>query len=249
MNEESFQAYLTKGGRSESATRRCLAKVGEFQEYLQAHQGGKALGEAEAEDLEAFVQWLESEPDSSAKTHLWALGYYFQYLGDTELRHLAGLLREQRITRRPFAIRGFRGVSDEHAERLAGAGIRNVAQMLKAGQTPARRQALADRTGIPLSNILEMVKLSDLARIPGVKGVRARLYHDAGVDTVEKMATWEPEALRRMIVEFVDRTGFDGIPTLLAEARFTVKKAKDLPKIVDYGILGDREDQNGSNNQ
>jgi len=39
-----------------------------------------------------------------------------------------------------------------------------------------------------------------------VKGIRARLYYDAGIDSVEKMADWEPEALRRMVAEFVART-------------------------------------------
>ena len=82
--------------------------------------------------------------------------------------------------------------------------------------------------------ILELVKLSDLARIPGVKGVRARLYCDAGVDTMEKMAEWRPEELRQMVDEFVERTGFEGIAPLPAEARFTVAQAKRLPKIVEY---------------
>jgi hypothetical protein len=118
--------------------------------------------------------------------------------------------------------------------RLAAAGIRNDAQMLKAGCTRNGRQELSERTGIPLDAILEFVKLSDLARIFAVKGVRARLYYDAGIDTVEKMAQWDPVELVKMLVEFVERTGFDGIATLPAEARFTVKEAKKLPKIVDY---------------
>jgi hypothetical protein len=37
-----------------------------------------------------------------------------------------------------------------------------------------------------------------------------------------------------MIVEFVECTGFDDIATLPAEARFTIQKAKELPKIVEY---------------
>jgi len=78
------------------------------------------------------------------------------------------------------------------------------------------------------------VKLSDLARIPGVKGIRARLYYDAGVDTIEKMAQWDPQELRTMIVQFVEQTGFDGVATLPAETRFTVKQAKKLPRIVEY---------------
>ncbi|MDH5596160.1 MAG: DUF4332 domain-containing protein, partial [Candidatus Bathyarchaeota archaeon] len=81
---------------------------------------------------------------------------------------------------------------------------------------------------------LEFVKLSDLARILGIKGIRARLYFDAGVDTVEKMAEWNPKELRGMLIEFVERTGFDGIATLPKEAEFSVKKAKRLPRIVEY---------------
>jgi hypothetical protein len=48
------------------------------------------------------------------------------------------------------------------------------------------------------------------------------------------MAAWEPEKLVDKIVEFVAETGFDGVPTLPAEARFTINKAKKLPKIVQY---------------
>jgi hypothetical protein len=93
---------------------------------------------------------------------------------------------------------------------------------------------MVDATGIPLQTIVELVKLSDLARIPGIKGIRARLYHDAGVDTVEKMAGWEPEELRAMLLEFVERTGFEGIAPLSAEAAFSVARAKELPQIVEY---------------
>jgi predicted flap endonuclease-1-like 5' DNA nuclease len=131
-------------------------------------------------------------------------------------------------------LKDFRGVNPEHTAILAAAGIRNVEQMLKAGRTPRARQELADATGIPLAAILELVKLSDLARIPGIKTVRARLYHDAGVDTVEKMAEWDSEELRAMLFEFVERTGFDGIAPLPGEAAFSVARAKELPKIIEY---------------
>lgn len=96
------------------------------------------------------------------------------------------------------------------------------------------REELAQITDVPLEAILELVKLSDLARIPGIKGIRARLYVDAGVDSIEKLAQWEPAAFRDMIVAFVKRSGFDGIPTLPAEARFTIERAKKLPIIVKH---------------
>jgi hypothetical protein len=67
-----------------------------------------------------------------------------------------------------------------------------------------------------------------------VKGIRARLYYDAGIDTPEKIAALEPEELRTQVVEYVNKSGFDGVPTLPAEAIYTVEKARALPKIVEY---------------
>jgi len=50
----------------------------------------------------------------------------------------------------------------------------------------------------------------------------------------EKMAGWDPEELRAMLVEFVERTGFNGMAPLPGEARFSVERARELPKIVEY---------------
>ena len=136
--------------------------------------------------------------------------------------------------RNPFRLREFRGVNPEHVERLAAKGIKNAEQMLAAGQTAEKRAAIAQDTGIREEAILELVKLSDLARLPGVKGIRARLYYDAGVDCVEKMAAWEAEALLKMTAEFVERTGFNGIARLPKEVSSTIANAKRLPRVVEY---------------
>jgi hypothetical protein len=231
--KDEFLKYLKAGGRSESARKRAWKCIRDFEHFL-AEQRGVAIEDAGAEDLKAFVAWIEQEPKTSAKTHLWALGYYFEHTDHEDMRRLAGLLREQRIVRKPFLLRDFRGVEPETAAKLDAFGIRNVKQMLDAGRTKQGRASLSVEAGVPEEIILELVKLSDLARIPGVKGIRARLYHDAGVDTMEKMAQWEPEALREAMIEFVDRTNFDGIAPLPAEAAFTVAKARSLPRLVEY---------------
>jgi hypothetical protein len=67
-----------------------------------------------------------------------------------------------------------------------------------------------------------------------VKSVRARLYYDAGLDTPDKFTQWEPEALRQMLVEFVERTGFEGIAPLPKELRNAITKARQLPEAVQY---------------
>lgn len=135
--------------------------------------------------------------------------------------------------RAPFKLHEFRGVDPEAIGKLAAYGIKTVEQMLAAARTKPQRTALATATAIPEPVIVELVQLSDLARLPGVKGIRARLYYDAGVRSVEQMATWAPEALRQMLIAFVEQTGFAGIPPLPKEVRSTIENAQHLPKVVE----------------
>jgi hypothetical protein len=98
--------------------------------------------------------------------------------------------------------------------------------------TAEARQMLAEQSGVPAAVILELVKLADLARLGGLKGIRARLYYEAGADTLEKIAAYEPEELGAMLADFVARTGFDGIAPLPKEVRNAVANAGRLPKLV-----------------
>lgn len=143
-------------------------------------------------------------------------------------------LRQARIKRKPFALHEFRGVNQSYIVKLEAAGIKSVEEMLAAGKTPQSRQALADRTGVPPQSILEFVKLSDLARIPGLKSIRARLYYESGVDTVEKLAGWEPYALQDMLAYYVEKSGFERLAPLPKEVQHAVGTARKLPLIVDY---------------
>jgi predicted flap endonuclease-1-like 5' DNA nuclease len=110
----------------------------------------------------------------------------------------------------------------------------NAEQMLEAGRTPEARQSLANQSGVTIEAILELVKLSDLSRIEGVKAIRARLYYDAGVDTVEAMARWDPDDLLKMMAEYVERSGFNGIAPLPREVGSTIATARRLSKVVQY---------------
>lgn len=135
--------------------------------------------------------------------------------------------------RNPFKLKDFLGVDPTVAEALAAQQIKTAEQMLAAGCSKAGRRALAEATGLPEQILLELVQLSDLARLPGVKGIRACLYHDSGVTSIQKMAECEPEALLRLTAEFVERTGFAGIPPLPKEVSSTIATARTLPIIVE----------------
>ena len=233
MDESGFRQFLKKGGRSEDVADRVVGLVSEFRQFLLDHFG-KDLEGAQAGDLEAFVELVDQQGESSVKGYLWAIRYYYQFINNEALRGLASQLRHERIQRKPSLLRNFRGISADTAQKLESVRIRDIQQMLAAGNDNHSRAALAQKSGLPEETILELVKLSDLARITGVKGIRARLYYDAGLDTLDKLAANKKENILAVTREFVERTGFDGIPPLPAEVEFTIKKAKTLPRLVEY---------------
>ena len=84
------------------------------------------------------------------------------------------------------------------------------------------------------ASIEELVRLSDLARIPGIKGIRARLYLEAGIGSIEDLAQRDPDELLETTSKFVEETGFEGIPPLPKEVKSGIAKAKRLPLVVEY---------------
>ena len=233
MDEKGFTDFMKKNRRSENTIKSCVGFIKTFETYLKDFTGGKTVEEASREDLEDFAVWVEEELGSVNK-YLWGIGYYYEHISNPELRKAAGELRGKKIKRRPLALEKFQGVKTGHVEKLMALDIKDVREMLQAGRTKIEREALSKKSGLPLDAILELVKLSDLARIPGLKNIRARLYYEAGVDSIGKLAAWDPEELRSMLVDFVEETGFNGIAPWPKEAKSAVETAKKLPKIEEY---------------
>jgi len=211
-----------------------VAIVLKYEQYLREERHLKELDLAKPEDLEAFVSHIEETKKDAAKKYLHGIHYYYEYTGNRKMRELASNLRQQRIKQAPFPLRDFLKINPAYIAKLEALGIRNANQMLTTGKTPKKRQELSTKTRIPAEAILELVKLSDLTRIFGVKSIRARLYYDAGVDTLDKMGKWNSDKLRTMLIDYVQKTGFNGIAPLPKEAEFTVKEAKKLPRITEY---------------
>jgi hypothetical protein len=234
MDEEAFQQYLRRGGRSPNAVKRCLRAVQDFDAYLATKYPPTNLADAGPAELTAYVAWIEQKPKQSAKTALWGLKYWFAFVEDEEMADLAGQLRAERIPRKPFPLQDFMGVNPEDIAALAAIGITKDDQLLAAAARPEQRQALTNQTGIPHEIILELAQLCDLARIPGMKGVRARLYHAAGIHDIPELAAWEPEPLRRMVTTYVVESGFPGIPPLPKEVASGVAKARKLSPAIYY---------------
>lgn len=232
MDAEAFRHFLRINGRSESAASRAMDYAGQFEEYLTENE--VELDEAMPPDLESFVAAIESEPGATAKLYLWGIRYYYEFIDDPVMVQVAGEMRRERVERTPFRLRRFRGVNLQVVERLASVGIRNVDELLAVTRMAAERRELAAKAIVPIESLDELVRLSDLARIGGIKSIRARLYLDAGVGSVADLAGWDPVELVVMLRKHVADTDFDGIAPLPGEARHAVETAKRLRAIVQW---------------
>jgi len=232
VNEQAFTTFLRRGGRSSGAAERIVGYVQDFEEYLAGH--GIELDEATPSDLESYVASIESVPKESAKLDLWGINYYYEFLDDIVMSHTARTLRRDRVEPTPFPLRNFRGVDSDHADRVSAIGIKSADEMVSQGRTSTARQDISRRAAVPLPSVEELVRLSDLARITGLKGIRARLYLDAGVGSVADLATRDPEKLVVELRTFVESTGFDGVPALPGEVRFSVESARKLPALIEW---------------
>ena len=232
-NVDEFRGYLKRKGKKNHVVDDLIGRCVAFEGFLRKTQ--KFMEDADEEDIRTFVDDIQDRK-SGVNNYLRAIGLYYRFMSRSDLSALAGDLREKRISlkRKPFMLKGFRGVKRKHINLLEKEGIVDVGQMLKRGKTPRDRMELSKKTGIPLESILECVKLSDLSRLGAIKGVRARLYFEAGVDTPDKMASWDPEELRRMLISYVERTGFDGIAPLPKELKNAVETARRIERIVNY---------------
>ena len=232
MDEDGFRAFMKKRRKNENTTESCLAAIKELETYLEKQ--GQSLENLTASDLETFISdYLEKK--RTAK-FLWSVSYYLLFMERDDLLQIAHSVRAQLIKkkRKPFKLKEFRGIKPEHATALDAVGVKDVAKMLEAGKTPEMRSALAEKTGLDIGIIGELVKLSDLARIPGVKGIRARLYYDAGFDRLDKLRKVTQDELLRVTKEFVELTGFEGIAPLPKEALEAIETAKRLTDVLEW---------------
>lgn len=249
MNEQQFRSYLKKRGKKAHVVDVLIEQVRQFETFLQ-HDKGRALKYAVPDDLQAYADGVEARRPGAVGKSVRGLILYYQFCGEEQLAAKAAELREEQVagSRSPFLLKDFMGVEQTHLEQLRSAGVVNVKQMLSVGSTPEGRRSQANQSGVPAAVILELVKLSDLARIPGVKGIRARLYYGAGAETPQQIADWEPVALGCKLAGYVERSGFPGIAPLPKEVEFTVTTARRLPSIVDYGPALEAQDGANSGN-
>ena len=232
MDEAGYQAYMRRQRKSARTIERYTIGLRTVADFLRNRNPPQRLDDITPKEMQAFESW-GAKKHKKVNQCIWALKVYAEYTANGDMEMLANERLGSRYAA-SYMLKDFLGVDPNHAKMLGMKGIRTVQQMLDAGRTKNGRKRLCAETGVPLDALVELVKLCDLARIPGLRKVRARLYLDAGLDTVEEIARRDSGELIRVLTEFIERTGFNGEAPLPKEARTSVATARHIAKIVEY---------------
>ncbi len=112
--------------------------------------------------------------------------------------------------------------------------IRTTGRLLENAKTPKKRQTLAEKTGIPVGQILRCATMADRLRVKGVGRDHAELLEIAGVKTVQDLRYRNPANLAEAIAEAVAaRKEFLPLPSEKVVCRW-IESAKKLKNEVSY---------------
>ena len=228
MDRADFEVDERKRGLRKSLTEKAIKEVERLEQFVALR--AKTLEAATPSDVEDYLE--ERTMSTVALLDVHGLGRYFNYLGNDAVVEAIPRLRLLFTT--PFKLTGFLDVDSSHIAALESVGIRTNNQLLRRVVTAESRALLAQEVGIPEQAMEKLTKLSDLVRMRGVHAIRAKLYYDMGIQTVEQMAQWTPDDLVRAANEHVDHSDFEGIATLPKEAQFTVDLANRLPQLAEF---------------
>lgn len=131
-------------------------------------------------------------------------------------------------------LREMLGVDEEYVDKLESVGITHSKHLFNHGRTKVEREKLATATEVPIEDLLELVKLSDLARIRGLGAAFVRLFYEAGADTIETLSGWEPEKLSQAVLKLNEEREITKWVPSLKDVRQYVEMANELAKVIEY---------------
>ena len=147
----------------------------------------------------------------------------------TVLRRRAGS-----YTPRPIPLKKLLGIDPRHTERLAALGIKDTKQLFDRGSCKQDRAELAELANVPEAVMLELVKLSDLARPPYVGPVFARLLYETGLDTIAALSKQRAEALReRLLATNQEKRIYRAAIPSVEDFTSWLQAVRELPQVVE----------------
>lgn len=233
MYEEYLHFLKYKKKPSTKTKNRYLNDLKLLKDYLHEFKDKKNINQAKPDDVEDFTNWLKESEPQRVELCCKSIGIYFEFLKRYDLKAKAvDIMWDNK--EKPLELWRILGCHGWTAWFLKQKGIDNVQRMLEYGNTKEKRESLAEVLEVPVEEITELTKLAELTRIPGLKRKRARLFYNAGYDTLEKIANSTSEEIIQKLSKHIKENDFDGWPPEKKEAKEAINIAKHLKsRIID----------------
>ena len=127
------------------------------------------------------------------------------------------------------AIKDIKGMTEELAGKLAGAGIKNTDDLIAYLPHP-KRADLAKQLGIAVSEVTEMVNRADLMRLNGVGTEYANLLEECGVDSCKELQHRVPANLQAKMASVNEEKKITRRVPTLGQVETWITEAKELAK-------------------
>lgn len=137
-------------------------------------------------------------------------------------------------TPNPFNLSKVPATGPKIIEKLEAIGIKNTRHLFDRGLTESGRSAIADQAALGENQVLEMVRIADLARIWGVGPYFTRILYEAGYDSVQAVAEADLEVMYQEVNRINKEQGITPIMASKGEVGMCIDYAKLLPQVVEY---------------
>jgi nucleotidyltransferase/DNA polymerase involved in DNA repair len=131
-------------------------------------------------------------------------------------------------------IEAIEGIGPVFAQKLRAKGVRSTGELLKRGASKKGRMALAEKTDISETLILEWVNLADLMRIKGIGEEYSDLLEEAGVDSIKELRHRVPENLYTKMLEVNAQKKLVRRTPTLSQVENWVAQAKSMEPMVTH---------------
>ena len=228
MDETQFRSFMQQAKKPARTIEAYINSVNFYAGFLQSRQPMNTPDQAQPPDIKEFVSWAVDKGENAYR-HLWGIRTYYQFMQSESLENTASECMEyiQNETRK---LGEFPQVDRDCVLKLSKIGIKTVNQLLRAANSEEKLATLSNKAGVSQAAVLELFKLCNLSRLPGLKKVRCRLFYEAGLDTLASIAALQPVEVNTILYDYIERTGFEGIAPTIGEAQVTVSMARFLPE-------------------
>jgi hypothetical protein len=135
---------------------------------------------------------------------------------------------------KPVKLCDFPNILKTTVKKLESIGIKNTKQLFDFVKTKNKRITLSKKIDVSYDEILELTKLTDVARIRWVGAKAARLFVDSTYDTVKKISNADYKKLTKSLIKINDKKKHYKGKFRENDIRLCILAARTVPDVIIY---------------